>query len=162
MCGIIGFLGNEECKNILLDGIKQLQNRGYDSAGIACFLNKKIILKKNASTKNISAVEALEKNIDFFNNCQTGIAHTRWATHGKKNDTNSHPHYSYNKKIFLVHNGIIENFSKIKSDLQQKGISFYSETDTEVIANLLAYNYSQCKNFTISLKKSLSQLEGTW
>jgi glutamine---fructose-6-phosphate transaminase (isomerizing) len=162
MCGIIGFIGNEECKDIILNGIKQLQNRGYDSAGIACVTNQKIIFQKYASVENMSAIEKLQQKIDFFKMCQIGIAHTRWATHGKKNDTNSHPHYSFDEKIFLVHNGIIENFSELKQDLQKKGIYFYSETDTEVIVNLLAYNYQQGKDFTLSLKKTLSQLEGTW
>jgi glucosamine--fructose-6-phosphate aminotransferase (isomerizing) len=162
MCGIIGFIGNEECKEILLNGIKQLQNRGYDSAGIATFSNQEIIYQKYASTDNISAVEKLDENIDYFKDSRIGIAHTRWATHGKKNDINSHPHYSNDNKIFLVHNGIIENFSQLKKDLQQKGVEFYSETDTEVIANLLAFNYQKQANFILALKKTLSQLEGTW
>ena len=162
MCGIIGCIGKENCLEILLNGLLQLQNRGYDSAGTCLISDNKFIIKKFASTENESALEKLNKNKNNLSS-KIGIGHTRWATHGKKNDINSHPHLSYDNKISLVHNGIIENFDILKKFLIEKNIEFKSETDTEVIANLLAYNINKdSTTFMKSLKKTLSQLEGTW
>jgi glucosamine--fructose-6-phosphate aminotransferase (isomerizing) len=162
MCGIIGCIGKENCLEILLNGLLQLQNRGYDSAGTCLINNNKFITKKFASTENESALEKLNNNKSSLDS-KIGIGHTRWATHGKKNDINSHPHISYDNKISLVHNGIIENFDILKKELISKDITFKSETDTEVIANLLAYNLiNSNESFITALKKTLSQLEGTW
>ena len=148
MCGIYGILSSNENINIIefiLEGLLQLQNRGYDSSGIYCLAekNKEYIYEKYASTEKMDALEKLNSlNIENKNYC-TGIGHNRWATHGPKNDINSHPHCSNNEEFIIVHNGIIENYQKIKDKLRENGFIFYSGTDTEVIANLLEYNYKQ-------------------
>ena len=170
MCGIIAILGIE-CPRILLDGLTQLQNRGYDSAGIATIYQKQFLIKKYASDTDSTSLSKLEKELSFWKKSINGIAHTRWATHGPKTDINSHPHLSYNGKFAIVHNGIIENYAVIKKTLEQKGINFVSQTDTEVIVNLIAYNYQQLLEnqdnvkeelVTKAIQQSLSQLEGTW
>ena len=164
MCGIVGLINNEECIEFLLDGLKKLQNRGYDSAGI-CTINNhnEFIIKKYAST-DVSALIKLEDIKSNFFNSYIGIAHTRWATHGKKTDINSHPHMSSDGKFVIVHNGIIENYDTLKLMLQENGYTFVSETDSEVIANLLSYNYKININDTIEniLTITTQQLEGTW
>ena len=161
MCGIISILSkNNNIKNIIINGLEQLQNRGYDSAGIT-YYNQKFNTIKYASTNEIRAIEKLKietKKIDKFN---LGIGHTRWATHGAKTNNNSHPHHSFDNKVILVHNGIIENFDNLKNKLIEQKITFKSETDTEVIANLIAFHY-QTNNFIDSIKLTLDQLEGTW
>ena len=161
MCGIIGYLGTDKCRNILLDGLKQLQNRGYDSAGICLLRDNSYNLVKYASNDESNAIVKLNES-EKLKNSNFGIGHTRWATHGKKNNINSHPHLSYDNKIAVVHNGIIENLKEIKNRLIKEGIVFKSQTDTETIPNLLAFNYKNSKNFTECIKKTLTQLEGTW
>ena len=146
MCGIIALLSKNNCIEYLLDGLKQLQNRGYDSAGI-CTLDKEFSYQKFASTKKNSAIEMLENDLNEMIDSNLGIAHTRWATHGAKTDENSHPHISCENKVALVHNGIIENYLELKKILLEKGYTFKSQTDTEVISNLIAYEYSLCANF---------------
>lgn len=161
MCGIIALLSKKNCIQLILNGLKQLQNRGYDSSGI-CTLNKTFSMIKYASENNFSAIEKLENNLDKIKDSYIGIGHTRWATHGAKTDINSHPHISYNNKISLVHNGIIENYAELKKELIEKGIEFKSQTDTEVIVNLLAYEYDENNDFLKSLEIIISKLEGTW
>jgi glucosamine--fructose-6-phosphate aminotransferase (isomerizing) len=162
MCGIIATLSTNNIE-ILIEGLKQLQNRGYDSAGI-CSINdktKKFINTKYASN-NISAIEKLETNKNEHLNNLTGIAHTRWATHGPKTDINSHPHISYLENFALVHNGIIENYLTLKNELIEKNIDFKSETDSEVIVNLIEYYYQEVNDVEAAIKETLSRLEGTW
>jgi len=169
MCGIIAYLG-EQCNDNLLNGLKQLQNRGYDSAGICNIVENQFLVYKNASTVSQNAIEKLEARIpttsDINNSKKTaGIAHTRWATHGPRTDNNSHPHCSMDGKFSIVHNGIIENYKKIKDFLTEKhGYTFQSLTDSEVIANLLSYEYaSDPKNDILTaIKRTFEQLEGTW
>ena len=163
MCGIFAMISSKEMKinMYLLNGLKQLQNRGYDSAGLCTVLNKSFETIKYAS-EDINAICKIENKINIDELSTLGIAHTRWATHGGKTDVNSHPHVSYDGKIYIVHNGIIENFDTIKIFLQSKGISFQSQTDTEVIANLLAYNYKQNPDFIEALNQTLNELQGTW
>lgn len=133
MCGIVGYVGhNENVLHVLIDGLKKLEYRGYDSAGLAYVKNKKVIVKKE-----IGRVSNLEKVIDYSIKTNIGIAHTRWATHGKVTKTNSHPHVQGN--IVLVHNGIIENYLELKEDLKLKGYKFISQTDTEVLAAFIDY-----------------------
>ena len=146
MCGIYGILSSNENINIIefiLEGLLQLQNRGYDSSGIYCLAenNKEYIYEKYASTEKMDALEKLNSLTIENKKYSTGIGHNRWATHGPKNDINSHPHCSNNEEFIIVHNGIIENYQKIKDKLCENGFIFYSGTDTEVIANLLEYNY---------------------
>jgi glucosamine--fructose-6-phosphate aminotransferase (isomerizing) len=158
MCGIIGILGSENSYQIILEGLKQLQNRGYDSSGI-CLYNKTFHINKFVSDEK-SAICKLEENIipgNFF----SGIGHTRWATHGGITESNCHPHLSNDKEISLVHNGIIENYKELKNFLIDKGYTFYSETDTEVICNLISY-FRKKNNMIISLKKTINLMSGTW
>ena len=163
MCGIIALLSlsNNNVIDILLAGLKQLQNRGYDSAGV-CTMNKEFSMLKYASTSKLDSIKQLENEKLNILNSNIGIAHTRWATHGAKTDENSHPHISYDNKISLVHNGIIENYSELKIMLQNEGIEFKSHTDTEVIVNLLAFNNKDSDNFVDTIKKTLKMMSGTW
>ena len=160
MCGIISFFGTD-CFEYLINGLKQLQNRGYDSAGI-CGIKKdrKWVIHKYASTENINALNELEKRKDEYKGITNGIAHTRWATHGPKTDINSHPHMSQSGLFSIVHNGIIENFHSLKQMLIENGFAFQSETDSEVIANLLEFNYEG--DVKMCIQKTINNLEGTW
>ncbi len=133
MCGIVGYIGEQPTKDFIIDGLKKLEYRGYDSAGVFLFDSKGYLKKCKGK------VADLEKKMDDDNlsSCTIGMGHTRWATHGIPNTKNSHPHVSNNGKIFIVHNGIIENYVSIKQILIEKGYTFQSETDTEVLANLI-------------------------
>ena len=163
MCGIFAMISKKNLPiyKFLLNGLKQLQNRGYDSAGVCTVSENSFEVIKYAS-ENINAISKIEQQINIEELSTLGIAHTRWATHGGKTDDNSHPHVSYDGKIYIVHNGIIENFDTIKKFLISKNIPFQSQTDTEVIANLLAYNYQQNPDFTEALQQTLNELQGTW
>ncbi len=138
MCGIIGYIGPKKASNILIDGLLALEYRGYDSAGIATIENNEIkIMKDKGRVKNIL-------NLEGYNELQGtyGIAHTRWATHGKPSKENSHPHFDNSNTFAVVHNGIIENYTELRNFLIEKDYTFYSQTDTEVIPNLIHYYYS--------------------
>jgi glucosamine--fructose-6-phosphate aminotransferase (isomerizing) len=162
MCGIVGILSNDNIVELLLCGLKNLQNRGYDSAGICSFHQNEFILDKYASTKDHTALYYLDTVKHRHSPSTLGIAHTRWATHGAKTDTNSHPHISSDDKFVIVHNGIIENFKMLKTKLIEYGYKFKSETDTEVIANLLAYEYSITNDIINAIESATQQMEGTW
>ncbi len=137
MCGIVGYIGENQACDILLAGLGKLEYRGYDSAGIAINNGSEVnIVKKKGRIKDLTeAVAGLDMSGTY------GIGHTRWATHGEPNETNAHPHKSDKEKLVLVHNGIIENYEELKFDLEKKGYMFYTQTDTEVIANLVDYYY---------------------
>jgi len=162
MCGIIACLSlkNENIIKIILDGLELLQNRGYDSAGIS-FFNDKWETIKYASSNISDSLKLLENKCKNINST-IAIGHTRWATHGAKNDINSHPHISMNNKIILVHNGIISNFKKIKDFLISKNYSFQSETDTEVICNLIEYFLMQNNTISKAIELACNELEGSW
>lgn len=160
MCGIIAILSLLSNIKDIINGLKQLQNRGYDSAGLS-YIENKINVVKYASTNTEDSILKLQNNIDSIKSINT-IAHTRWATHGPKTDYNSHPHLSNCKKIVLVHNGIIENYKVLKDFLINKGYTFNSETDTEVIVNLISYYYKNNNNPQFAINKTISKLEGTW
>lgn len=163
MCGIIGFIGKEVCTPFLILGLKLLQNRGYDSAGISVIDNKQIKVLKYASTEKMDSIKNLEKNIHQLPTTNFGIAHTRWATHGKKTDENAHPHLSMKGNIAVVHNGIIDNYLEIKQFLQEKGYVFSSQTDTEVIAQLLEYFLAEYEDdLFVALDNLCNTLKGTW
>ena len=134
MCGIVGYIGNREAYPIIMKGLQRLEYRGYDSAGIALFDGNKINLAKTkGKVKDLK--ERSESNIPL--NGSVGIGHTRWATHGVPNDVNSHPHYSNSGNLIIIHNGIIENYESIKQELTKRGYTFESDTDTEVLINLI-------------------------
>ncbi|PCJ17621.1 MAG: glutamine--fructose-6-phosphate transaminase (isomerizing) [Candidatus Cloacimonadota bacterium] len=159
MCGIIGYTGSSFlASKVVLDGLEKLEYRGYDSAGVAIIENGKITVKRD-SGKLRHIRESLEKNLPTN---QLAIGHTRWATHGRPTQNNAHPHKDNNSRIVLVHNGIIENFLQLRSDLKEKGHNFLSETDTEIIVHLLAENEKNEDNFKDAFFKTLSQLEGAW
>lgn len=159
MCGISGFIGNVDAYQKIFNALLQLQNRGYDSAGISVIENDTIITHKYASINDISALDNLNK---YSHNSTIGIGHTRWATHGAKTDINSHPHLSYDNKFSLVHNGIIENYQDIKIFLSAKGITNISQTDTEVIVNLIAHFYTELNDVELAIEETSKKLTGTW
>lgn len=155
MCGIVGYIGKEKALPRILNGLKFLEYRGYDSAGIA-YLNK----NKINIIKEVGRISELEKIIKIDEETNMGIGHTRWATHGVPNTINSHPHQM--GKFTVVHNGIIENYAEIKEDLISKGYNFKSDTDTEVIPALLDYNYNLEKDILLAIKKTLTKLKGSY
>ena len=157
MCGIIGYTGSDPAVPILLDGLKKLEYRGYDSAGIAVQTADGLRMVK-ATGKVEKLAEKLEQTKDMEGIC--GIGHTRWATHGSPTDVNAHPHMSADGRFAIVHNGIIENYLDIRKDLEEKGIVFASETDTEVIVQLLAYYYEG--DVRKSLMRTIRRLEGSY
>ncbi len=136
MCGIIGYIGDREAYPVLINGLKRLEYRGYDSAGVS-IMNKGLLIYKCKG--KVSDLENYINNKDVSGHL--GIGHTRWATHGEPNDINAHPHASEKGKFIIIHNGIIENYAKLKEKLMTRGVKFKSETDTEVLANLIEYIY---------------------
>ena len=158
MCSIIGFYGNEDAAPILVNGLKRMEYRGYDSVGVATKTDSEISLRKG-----VGKVEEVNSSIKLDQlRGKIGIGHTRWATHGKVTESNAHPHSSNSGKIAIVHNGIIENFEELKSKLQKLGYIFQSETDTEVISNLIQHNYEKNSNEKEALIATLSELKGRY
>lgn len=157
MCGIVGYIGKKQAAPILLDGLSKLEYRGYDSAGIAVYNGEKINMSKaKGRLKVLSELTHDGATLPGM----IGIGHTRWATHGAPSDVNSHPHFNETKSIAVVHNGIIENYIKIKKMLEGKGYKFVSETDTEVIAHLLDYYYNG--NALEAVTKVMHRVEGSY
>jgi glutamine---fructose-6-phosphate transaminase (isomerizing) len=154
MCGIIGYIGNRNCLNILINGLKRLEYRGYDSCGITIKNNNELITKKTKG--KITNLEKITLNLKG----NIGIGHTRWATHGQPNEINAHPHLDSNEEIAIVHNGIIENFESLKIFLEKKGVKFKSETDSEVIAHMIKYFYKD--DLKEAVIKTLKQVIGTY
>src|SRR5262245_35271138 len=136
MCGIVGFTGRKEAEPILVEGLRRLEYRGYDSAGIATLTGPHMHLRKRAGRITDLASFLRDRPAP---GC-TGISHTRWATHGPANDRNAHPHVSCDGTVAVVHNGVIENFATLKRQLESEGVTFASDTDTEVIAQLIAHH----------------------
>ena len=149
MCGIIGYVGGKQAAPVLLKGLQRLEYRGYDSSGIAVMNGEKIDVVK--AQGKISTLHVKTDGGKVFNGF-VGIGHTRWATHGAPSDVNSHPHVSADGRFAIVHNGIIENFAELKADLVNHGIVFSSETDSEVIAQLLQYLYDGAQKHTVSFR----------
>ena len=158
MCGIVGYIGREEAAPILLDGLERLEYRGYDSAGLAVYSETDglKVVKAKGRLKVLSDIVAGGKTIHGT----VGLGHTRWATHGEPSDVNSHPHVSTSGRIAVVHNGIIENYAHIKAFLESKGVSFVSQTDTEVVAQLLEYYYRG--DIMEAVTKVLHRIEGAY
>ena len=162
MCGIVGYIGKNSASSILIEGLKRLEYRGYDSAGLSVLNGEKKICTLRAVGR-VAEVEKKHTASPVKGNL--GISHTRWATHGKVTEENAHPHVSYDGKISLVHNGVIENYSSIKLFLKSQNITFSSDTDTEVLSNLIAYHYAKEQSpdpFLTALRKSLQQVQGTY
>jgi len=156
MCSIIGYYGNEIAAPIIVKGLKRMEYRGYDSVGVATESNSHIELKKGTGK-----VEEVNSKIQLDTlPGKIGIGHTRWATHGKVTDVNAHPHPSNSGKLAIVHNGIIENFEQLKKELENNGYVFKSETDSEVIANLLQKNYQSTGNVKETMMKTVSEIKG--
>lgn len=159
MCGIVGYIGKRPLMDTLINGLKKLEYRGYDSAGIAYFDNGNIKTIRRVG-KVASLQKAIYEEIGDEQILSTGIAHTRWATHGEPSEKNSHPHLDTNGNFAVVHNGIIENYAALKSQLINKGCKFASETDTEVIAHLISQMYEG--DFLKAVAAALKQLNGTY
>jgi len=170
MCGIIAYLGEKVAQPILIEGLKRLEYRGYDSAGVAILCDGSIKI-----TKTSGRISVLEEMLEKPNAGETvGLGHTRWATHGQPNTINAHPHLDYTGKVAVVHNGIIENYTTLKTWLQNEGVGFVSETDTEVIANLIGYFYDKGdgdeekkrvdgqNRFEWAVQRALRELHGTY
>jgi len=170
MCGIVAYLGKKAAQPILVEGLKRLEYRGYDSAGLALLGSGAIRIRKTGGR-----IDDLEQILDKPDTAETfGIGHTRWATHGEPNTINAHPHLDYTGKIAVVHNGIIENYGTLKTWLQNEGAEFVSETDTEVIASLIGYFYAKCRDdeeqtplngqnkFEWAVQRALREVHGTF
>ena len=163
MCGIVGYIGEEQAAPILLDGLAKLEYRGYDSAGMAIYDGEKINIQK--SMGRLKVLSELTHDGSTMPGC-IGIGHTRWATHGEPSDANAHPHFNESKTIAVVHNGIIENYVKLKKKLTDKGYQFLSETDTEVVAHLLDYYYKKNEEkpdrIIETITKVMHRVEGSY
>ena len=167
MCGIVGYIGNKKATQILIDGLLSLEYRGYDSAGIATIENDAIkVMKDKGRVKNLENLEGINELVGTV-----GIAHTRWATHGKPSKENSHPHMDNSNTFAVVHNGIIENYLELKEFLSSKGYTFLSQTDTEVIPNLIHYYFTNgpvsilkdnLEKFLGSVKSAVNDLKGSY
>ena len=156
-CSIVGYIGDKPCKNIILLGLSKLEYRGYDSAGIAIKNGDLNFIKAEGELKNLVSRTKAEELIGT-----TGIGHTRWATHGRANEKNAHPHLSSDNKIAVVHNGIIENFQEIKQELEQKGIQFKSDTDTEVVPHLISCELKKTDNLKEAIQATVKKLKGAF
>jgi glucosamine--fructose-6-phosphate aminotransferase (isomerizing) len=159
MCGIIGYLGNKKATPILIEGLKRMEYRGYDSAGVA-------ILHQNGNInchKKKGKIAELEKDLPtVLNDGSVGIAHTRWATHGEPSDLNAHPHAGCDEKLYVVHNGIIENYPALKKKLIKEGHAIKTQTDTEILAHLIEKYYAKYKPLEEAVKRALTEVQGTY
>ena len=159
MCGIVGYAGNRQAAPILLDGLSKLEYRGYDSAGICVQTGEGMRVEKAKGRLSVLREKCNEgKSVPGT----VGIGHTRWATHGEPSDANSHPHLSNSGKISVVHNGIIENEARLRQWLLDRDCTFYSQTDTEIVANLIGWYYDACGNFLQSIRYAMGHLEGSY
>ena len=160
MCGIVGFVGRQQAAPILLDGLSKLEYRGYDSAGVAVVSPDGGIEVRKAKGRLQVLSDLIHGGADMDG--RIGIGHTRWATHGAPSDVNSHPHVSEGGKFAVIHNGIIENYVEIKEFLIRQGVHFQSETDTEVVAQLLEFYYNECRDFFEAVGRVLRRIEGAY
>jgi glutamine---fructose-6-phosphate transaminase (isomerizing) len=161
VCGIVGYVGRERCVEVLMGGLRHLEYRGYDSAGLA--LQKEGRIER---IREVGQLKNLERVVAARNGClsgaRTGVGHTRWATHGRPSEANSHPHVGGDGSVAVVHNGIIENFSELKEELKERGVVFRSETDTEVMAHLLAERVEAGESLRKALAGTLKRLQGSF
>ena len=158
MCGIIGYIGRKNASQIVLDGLRHLEYRGYDSVGFAGVLNGRLVIKKD-----VGKVDEVHARLNFLeHNLNLAIGHTRWATHGRVTRANAHPHTDCNKKVAIVHNGIIENYEELKKELVSRGHEFKSKTDSEVVAHLIEENLIDGMSFEEACFNAFKQLEGAY
>ena len=159
MCGIVGYIGNNKAKEILINGLKCLEYRGYDSAGIATIENNKItVMKEKGRVSNLESLDGIDKLFGTV-----GIAHTRWATHGKPSKENAHPHLDNSNRFAVVHNGIIENYQELRDKLTRNGYSFYSSTDTEVAVKLIDYYYKKYEHTPVdAINHAMVRIRGSY
>ena len=157
MCGIVGYIGPRNCVPIIMEGLKRLEYRGYDSAGIAVIQNGGITVEKRAG-KVIDLVNRIN-SLNGTLSGHVGMGHTRWATHGEPNDINAHPHFDLNKEVSIIHNGIIENYQAIRTKLLRDGHTFVSDTDTEVLAHLIGELYKKTNNRVAAVRYALAEIE---
>lgn len=158
MCGIVGYVGHREATPVLINALKKLEYRGYDSAGIAVLDDDTIVVRKTKGALKFLEAAVAKETVRG----SVGIGHTRWATHGEPSDTNAHPHTDISGSIAVVHNGIIENYATLKAWLQNQGIVFRSQTDTEVITHLISYHYKKTGEIFKAVLETLAQLEGSY
>ncbi|MBQ3646122.1 MAG: glutamine--fructose-6-phosphate transaminase (isomerizing) [Synergistaceae bacterium] len=159
MCGILGYTGNRQASDILLNGLAKLEYRGYDSAGLAVLDKGEIKIAKNKGRLKVLE-EKIKSGHEISGTC--GIGHTRWATHGEPSDVNAHPLWSDDKDVVIVHNGIVENYREIKNKLSEHGYKFYSQTDTEAAVKLIDFYYKQEKNPLKAILKAIKEIEGSY
>src|SRR3954452_4365057 len=159
MCGIVGYVGEKQAQDVVVEGLRRLEYRGYDSAGVALVTGHGLATQKRAGK-----LANLEKAIADapLPAATTGIGHTRWATHGAPNDRNAHPHTGANRRVALVHNGIIENFDELRGELEARGQQLLSETDTEVAARLLELEVESGGDLTEAMQRVVRRLEGAF
>ena len=161
MCGIVGYVGDKSVAEVLTNGLSSLEYRGYDSSGVAVLANNKTkVYKAEGKLQNLKDLLATKE--DEIKTARVGIGHIRWATHGIPNKINAHPHTSNSGKLAIVHNGIIENFKELREELEKKGSVFKSQTDTEVIAHLIAQEYKKVNNLQEAVRLATKQLEGAY
>jgi glutamine---fructose-6-phosphate transaminase (isomerizing) len=160
MCGIVGYVGNKNCVPIILEGLRRLEYRGYDSAGIALLRDEELYVYKKAGKVADLALALSQGNGTLH--ATVGMGHTRWATHGEPNDVNAHPHWDQKKRVAVVHNGIIENYAAIKTKLLRDGHEFLGGTDTEVLAHLIGVMFDQCGDLTSAVRSALAEVDGTY
>ncbi|MBV9866288.1 MAG: glutamine--fructose-6-phosphate transaminase (isomerizing) [Abitibacteriaceae bacterium] len=158
MCGIVGYVGSKSAISVLMVGLTKLEYRGYDSAGVAVLNGHGVELRRT-----VGKLEVLRKSLhDEPIDGHIGIAHTRWATHGEPNETNSHPHRDATETVFVAHNGIIENYGELRAELEAQGVVFRSQTDSEVVPNLVKRAYDECGDFPEAVRRALSQVHGSY
>ncbi len=160
MCGIVGYIGPKDTVPILLEGLRRLEYRGYDSAGIAVASSGRIAVRKRAG--KVAELKAEIEKSDGLPAAHLGMGHTRWATHGEPNDINAHPHLDCSGEIAIIHNGIIENYLALKAKLTREGHAFRSATDTEVVAHLIEEMYKRTKNLFTAVSAALREVQGTY
>ena len=161
MCGIVGCIGHEALVRFLIEGLEKLEYRGYDSSGIAFHNGEEVKIYK-AQGKLINLKNLLNGCLSENSNLKAGIGHIRWATHGVPNETNAHPHISFENKVAIVHNGIIENYKELKKELIEKGYKFSSQTDTEVIAHLIEDSLKNTDSYSAAMRHALKKLQGAY
>jgi glutamine---fructose-6-phosphate transaminase (isomerizing) len=160
MCGIIAYIGKKQALPIILEGLKKLEYRGYDSAGVAVMSDGSVFIKKKAG--KVSDLEKLLHMNGFDQSATVGFGHTRWATHGEPNDKNAHPIYDEDNEVIVIHNGIIENYNVLKIRLEREGFVFKTETDTECLVHLIRSHYKNVHNLETAVRLALAEVEGTY